>query len=132
MKTSQMIMEPIPAAALPDYDRIGSDFDLWLPLIAPVTSALLGHLPALPEGASVLDVACGTGEPGLTLARRSPGVRVLGENAVAILDRHVVAGEGRETGAKFAMQRMERGKLKFRHGKPKSPRTDAGPLCRLT
>ena len=61
----------IATAALPDFDRMAADFDLFLPLIQPVGLAVLEHLPKLPEGANVLDVACGTGEPGLTLARLS-------------------------------------------------------------
>lgn len=68
---------------LPDYDRMAADFDRYLPLIEPVGRAVLDHLPPLPEGARVLDVACGTGEPGLTLARRSPGVQVLGADAAS-------------------------------------------------
>ena len=71
------------AAALPDYDRMAADFDLFLPLIQPVGLAVLGHLPRLPEGANVLDVACGPGEPGLTLARLSPGVHLLGIDSAA-------------------------------------------------
>jgi SAM-dependent methyltransferase len=62
--------------APPDYDRVASVFDRYLPLVEPVGSAILARLPTLPARAHVLDVACGTGEPGLTLARRSPGVRV--------------------------------------------------------
>ena len=71
------------AAALPDYDRMAADFDLFLPLIQPVGLAVLGHLPKLPEGANVLDVACGPGESGLTLARLSPGVHLLGIDSAA-------------------------------------------------
>ena len=73
----------IAAGALPDFDRMAADFDLFLPLIEPVGLAVLGHLPKLPEGANVLDVACGTGEPGLTLARLSPSVHLLGIDSAA-------------------------------------------------
>jgi ubiquinone/menaquinone biosynthesis C-methylase UbiE len=69
--------------ALPDFDRKAVHFDLFLPLIQPVGLAVLGHLPKLPEGANVLDVACGTGEPGLTLARLSPSVHLLGIDSAA-------------------------------------------------
>lgn len=79
MKLADLIAD----AALPDYDRMAADFDLFLPLIQPVGLAVLGHLPKLPEGANVLDVACGTGEPGLTLARLSPGTHLLGIDSAA-------------------------------------------------
>ncbi len=68
-----------PSALLtPDFNQAAADFDRFLPQIHPVTLALLDHLPMPAPGATVLDVACGTGEPGLTLARRAPQVRLLG------------------------------------------------------
>jgi SAM-dependent methyltransferase len=67
--------------ALPDFDRMAVVFDRYLPLIDPVGEAVLDHLAPVPDGAQVLDVACGTGEPGLTLARRSPGVHIVGIDA---------------------------------------------------
>ncbi len=69
------------AAALPDYNNLATVFDRSLPLIEPVGSAVVAHIPARPEGANVLDIACGTGEPGLSLARRSPGIQLLGVDA---------------------------------------------------
>ena len=66
------------ASALPDYDQLAAKFDRYLPLIAPVGLAIVEHLSTLPPGAQVLDVACGTGEPGLSLARRVPGICLLG------------------------------------------------------
>ncbi len=90
-------MDPIPTSSLPDYDRIGANFDRWLPLIEPVTLAILERLPVPADGAIVLDVACGTGEPGLTLARRHPGVQLLGVDAAAGMIAAAlakVAGEG--------------------------------------
>lgn len=53
----------------PDWNLIAEKFDIWVPHIAPVGEALLELLQAKP-GNEVLDVACGTGEPALTLARR--------------------------------------------------------------
>lgn len=50
---------------MPDFNRMAGGFDRFLSLIHPVTLALLDHLPAPPVGATVLDVACGTGEPGV-------------------------------------------------------------------
>ena len=66
------------AFALPDYDQLAAKFDRYLPLIAPVGLAIIDRLPTLPPGAQVLDVACGTGEPGLSLLRRVPGITLLG------------------------------------------------------
>ncbi len=74
-------MNAVAASALPDYNQIGAGFERYLPYIHPVTLAVLDHLPALPAGAKVLDVACGTGEPGLTLARRSLDIELLGVDA---------------------------------------------------
>lgn len=71
-------MSTPPTLPMPDFNQMAGSFDRFLPLIQPVALALLEHLPAPAAGATVLDVACGTGEPGLTLARRSPGVRVIG------------------------------------------------------
>lgn len=56
--------------------------DRYLPLIEPVGRAILDRLPALAHGANVLDVACGTGEPGLTLARERSSIRLLGVDGV--------------------------------------------------
>jgi len=65
----------------PDWNRIAQKFDLWLPHIAPVGDALIERL-ALHPGDRVLDLACGTGEPGLTLARRyGDEVNILGVDA---------------------------------------------------
>ena len=44
-------------------------FDRWLPYIQPVAEALLS-LADISEGDEILDVAAGTGEPSLTIARR--------------------------------------------------------------
>jgi ubiquinone/menaquinone biosynthesis C-methylase UbiE len=61
--------------AQPDWGMIAEKFDLWLPHLAPVGTAMLEALPVAP-GDHVLDVACGTGEPALTLARNNPHARV--------------------------------------------------------
>ncbi|HXH64593.1 MAG TPA: methyltransferase domain-containing protein, partial [Mariprofundaceae bacterium] len=62
-------------AQQPDWGRIAEKFDLWLPYIAPVGEAMLELLPIAP-GDRVLDVACGTGEPALTLARDNPHAHI--------------------------------------------------------
>jgi ubiquinone/menaquinone biosynthesis C-methylase UbiE len=53
----------------PDWDQIAEKFDMWLPQIESTTDALIDALGAH-AGNSILDVASGTGEPALTLARR--------------------------------------------------------------
>ena len=69
-------------AQQPDWGRIAEKFDLWLPHIAPVGEAMLQALPVAP-GDKVLDVACGTGEPALTLADRNPHARITAIDAAA-------------------------------------------------
>lgn len=72
---------------MPDFNRMAPSFDRYLPQIQPVAQAILERLPELAPGAEVLDVACGSGEPGLSLARRSPQIRVLGVDAApAMID----------------------------------------------
>jgi ubiquinone/menaquinone biosynthesis C-methylase UbiE len=69
------------AVGQPDWNRIAQKFDLWLPYIAPVGEALIEQLDLHPRD-RVLDLACGTGEPGLTLARRfGDEVGILGVDA---------------------------------------------------
>lgn len=48
---------------------MSKSFDRWLPYIQPVAEALIS-LADLSEGDEILDVAAGTGEPSLTIARR--------------------------------------------------------------
>ena len=78
----------------PDWQMIAGKFDLWLPQIAPVGEALLAVLDARP-GDRILDIASGTGEPALTLARRLPGVQITGidaaESMVRVAQSKVVA-----------------------------------------
>lgn len=80
---------------VPDYDTIADRFDRFLPLIAPVGEAVLARL-SLPQGGTVLDVACGTGEPGLTLARRRRDVRVLGVDSAKAMIAVAEAKAARE------------------------------------
>ena len=55
-----------------DWHSLAEKFDLWLPHIETVGDALLQKLGAQ-EGETILDVASGTGEPALTLARQTQG-----------------------------------------------------------
>lgn len=64
----------------PDWGTLAEKFDLWAPHIAPVGDALLAALDAQP-GEHILDLASGTGEPALTLAKRQPLVKITGTDA---------------------------------------------------
>ncbi|MFI5841345.1 class I SAM-dependent methyltransferase [Catenuloplanes sp. NPDC051500] len=61
-----------------DFDRLAAAYDQVLPLTAPVTARMLELTTGIAAGTSVLDIACGTGEPGLTIAASHPGVRLRG------------------------------------------------------
>lgn len=52
----------------PDWNEMAKTFDAWLPYIQPLAERLIDRLD-LRTGMKVLDVACGTGEPGLSIAR---------------------------------------------------------------
>lgn len=81
----------------PNFSQIATRTDMWVPHLSPVSEALLEHLPVAPED-RVLDIACGTGEPGLSLARRLvPGVTVVGvDSAQGMVDaaRRKATAEG--------------------------------------
>lgn len=66
----------------PDWHALADKFDLWVPHIAPVGEAMLAQLP-VQAGDKVLDVASGTGEPALTLARREAHIDICGIDAAA-------------------------------------------------
>lgn len=68
-----------------DYDEIAEAFDRAMPFLQPATDKLLERLPVLTGDESVLDVACGTGEPGLTLVRRWPDLNLLGIDTAPIM-----------------------------------------------
>jgi ubiquinone/menaquinone biosynthesis C-methylase UbiE len=79
----------------PDWDKIAEKFDIFLPQLAPVGEALLEVLAVRP-GDKVLDIASGTGEPALTLARRQPHAQITGidaaEGMVRVAQRKVTMG----------------------------------------
>lgn len=68
-----------------DFDQLAANFDQILPVVALVTERIVERVAGLAAGTSVLDVACGTGEPGLTLLSRNPGVRLLGVDTSAAM-----------------------------------------------
>lgn len=61
-----------------DFNALGADYDRSLAAMQPAATGLLSHLPHLPAGATVVDIACGTGEPGLTLAQQDSALQVIG------------------------------------------------------
>jgi len=70
----------------PDWDQIAEKFDTWLPHIKPVGDAMLKVLNAK-NGDKVLDVASGTGEPALTLARSNDAIDITGvDSAQGMID----------------------------------------------
>ncbi|MDH3327056.1 MAG: class I SAM-dependent methyltransferase [Gammaproteobacteria bacterium] len=64
----------------PDWHKMAEKFDLWLPHIAPVGNAMLDVLESK-SGDKILDIASGTGEPALTLARNISSVNIVGVDA---------------------------------------------------
>ncbi|GIJ52054.1 hypothetical protein Val02_89400 [Virgisporangium aliadipatigenens] len=64
-----------------DFDELAAKFDRILPILEPVTERIADHLGPLTPGTELLDLACGTGEPGLTLLARNPGARLRGVDA---------------------------------------------------
>ena len=102
-------MSPPADVHLPDFDQAAADFDRFLPLIHPVGLALLEHLPHPAAAALVLDVACGSGEPGLTLARREPEIRLLGVDSAAAMIAVARAKAAREglANARFEVMPFE-------------------------
>jgi ubiquinone/menaquinone biosynthesis C-methylase UbiE len=74
-----------------------------LGFLEPVTDAIVSHLPDLASDASLLDVACGTGEPGLALLRQAVDRRLLGVDTAAMMvevARRKAASQGL-SGARF-------------------------------
>jgi ubiquinone/menaquinone biosynthesis C-methylase UbiE len=99
--------------AQPDWDRIAEKFDLWLPLIAPVGEALLEALDARP-GDRIIDLASGTGEPALTLARRMRGkVQIIGTDAAEGMVRVADAKARKEKLRGLSFQCMPAEQLTF-------------------
>ena len=66
----------------PDWDTMAEKFDIFLPQLAPVGDALLDVLQAV-SGNKILDLASGTGEPALSLARLCSGADITGVDAAA-------------------------------------------------
>ncbi|MFQ5509338.1 MAG: class I SAM-dependent methyltransferase [Leptospirillia bacterium] len=96
-----------PYTAASDWEKLSSEFAAWLPLIAPYGDRLI-EAAAPKDGDIVLDLACGTGEPGLTLARRMPGITVIGADGAHGM-AHAAAGTAHTEGLNNARQLVSRG-----------------------
>jgi ubiquinone/menaquinone biosynthesis C-methylase UbiE len=85
-----------PAQVAAHFDAMAAQWDWSTVALRPLNRELLSRLDPLPTGSSVLDVACGTGEPGLSIAESRPGVRLLGVDiASAMVDRAIRDAEDR-------------------------------------
>lgn len=101
-------------SAGPDFDHLDVGYDLFLPFLRGANDELLAALEGVPASGAVLDLACGVGEPALTLAMRRPDLRVLGidTSSVQIEAARARAAEhaGGET-ARFEIMSMDALKL---------------------
>ncbi len=93
----------------PDWDKIGEKFDMWLPQLQAAGDALIERLDAH-AGDRVIDIASGTGEPALTLARKMGGeIEITGVDAaqgmITIAKRKV--GQERLKGISFTTMPAE-------------------------
>ncbi len=66
----------------PDWNKMAEKFDLWVPFIESVGEKMLA-IADVQAGSQVLDVASGTGEPALTLAKKMQGkIDITGTDAM--------------------------------------------------
>ncbi len=96
----------------PDWDRIAEKFDVLLPQLAPVGEALIEVLQVAP-GDRVLDIASGTGEPALTLARRQPHAQITGIDAAEGMARAARRKVAAERLSNVSFQAMAAERLDF-------------------
>lgn len=68
-----------------EWERAAAAAGTGIPPAAPSVTAILEHLPALPAGSVVLDLACGIGQPSFVLAQEYPELEVLGVDVTAAL-----------------------------------------------
>ena len=92
-----------------DFDAIAAVWSRAAEVLAPLTPILIDRLGPLRAGSTVLDVACGTGEPGLSIAGAHSGVQLVGvDTAPAMIERaRVEAGEREGVQARFEVMTME-------------------------
>jgi ubiquinone/menaquinone biosynthesis C-methylase UbiE len=80
---------------VPDYDAVARSWDRLEFFLRPVAEAVAERLPDPAEGSFVLDLGCGTGEPGLTVKARHPAVRLLGVDRAELMVEIARAKAGR-------------------------------------
>lgn len=96
----------------PDWDSIAEKFDILMPQLAPVGEALLDALNVVP-GDRVLDIASGTGEPALTLARRQPQAEIVGTDTAGGMVRAAQKKVDAEGLGNITFHRMAAEQLNF-------------------
>lgn len=93
-----------------DWNDMAEVFDRWLPYIQPLADALI-DLADISQGNAVLDVASGTGEPSLTLARRyrNQNVNIIGVDSAEAMVKRATKKAKKEglTGLRFQRMRAE-------------------------
>jgi ubiquinone/menaquinone biosynthesis C-methylase UbiE len=96
-----------------DWNERAKSFDRWLPFIQPVADQVIS-LAEISDGQKVLDVASGTGEPSLTIARKF-GSRI-DLTGVDGAEAMVAAADGKVQSEKLqgvSFQRMKAERLAF-------------------
>jgi ubiquinone/menaquinone biosynthesis C-methylase UbiE len=93
----------------PDFDRAARDWDRLNALPRPVSVAVAEALPEPPSGALILDLGCGTGEPGFSVRARYPNSRLLGiDTSSAMIEMARAKAERDEVpDARFEVMAME-------------------------
>ena len=107
--TSSATSMPQRTTAEVEWQRAANPTDTALPATNPVVEAILDRLPALPAGAVVLDLACGTGVPAFVLAQARPELAVLGVDVTpALIDQaRVKARENSVRNVRFEVMSVD-------------------------
>jgi len=97
-----------------DWNEMAGAFDRWLPYIQPVAEALIDLADVAP-GHQVLDVASGTGEPSLSLARRyaKQGIKIVGVDGAEAMVRLATKKASAAGFSNLTFQQMQAEALSF-------------------
>lgn len=99
-----------------DWDSVAEKFDMWLPQLKPVGDALLSALD-VQKGDRVIDIASGTGEPAITLAKLMNGsVEITGIDAADGMVRAAQKKAVKESLMNISFQCMPAEKMIFDDG----------------